>query len=199
MPVMSFSPTGIGEIDVGRVLGWQMVPWLPVGVVSLKGLIRREGGAMLGVEGMAMLGVGAEVEPLIVASGAWNREERLISGVTDRCTGKPEEEQMTCDDTGSLCLSLVAGGAAEARRCRDRRWSRGGRGGAREGPSLLYGRELVAEESRGLLVMQWEDLATLARSLEGWAGEGRWPRACRESLGRPRTLLTNSLAIGFLR
>ena len=179
MPVMSFSPAGIGEIDVGRVLGWQMVPWLPVGVVSLKGLIRREGGAMLGVEGMAMLGVGAEVEPLIVASGAWNREERLISGVTDRCTGKPEEAQMTCcDDTGSLCLSLVAGGATEARRCRDRRWSRGGRGGAREGPSLLYGRELVAEESRGLLVMQWEDcLATLARSLEGWAGEWRWLRA----------------------
>ena len=139
MPVMSFSPAGIGEIDVGRVLGWQMVPWLPVGVVSLKGLIRREGGAMLGVEGTAMLGVGAEVEPLIVASGAWNREERLISGVTDRCTGKPEEEQMTCDDAGSLGLSLVVGGAAEARRCRDRRWSRGGRGGAREGPSLLDG------------------------------------------------------------
>ena len=123
MPVMSFSPTWIGEIDVGMMLGWQMVPRLPVGVVSLKGLIRREGGAMLGV--------GAKVEPLIVASGAWNREERLISGVTDRCTGKPEEEQMTCcDDTGSLCLSLVAGGAAEARRCRDRRWSRGGRRGA---------------------------------------------------------------------
>ena len=83
MPVMSFSPTWIGEIDVGRVLGWQMVPRLPVGVVSLKGLIRREGGAMLGVEGMAMLGVVGMVEPLIVASGAWNREERLISGVTE--------------------------------------------------------------------------------------------------------------------
>ena len=169
------------------MVDWQMVPRLPVGLVSLKDLIRRKGGAMLGVEGMAvlgvgamaMLGVGAMVEPLIVASGAWNREERLISGVTDRCTGKPEEEQMTCcDNTGSFRLSLVVGGAAQARRCRDRRWSLGGRRGAREGPSLWDGRELVAEESRGLLVMQWEDcLATLARSLEGWAGEWRWLRA----------------------
>ena len=54
---MSFSPTWIGEVDVGVVLGRQMVPRLPVGVVSLKDLIRREGGAMLGVAGGAMLGV----------------------------------------------------------------------------------------------------------------------------------------------
>ena len=168
---MSFSPTWICEVDVGVVLGRQMVPRLPVGLVSLKDLIRREGGAMLGVEGMAM--PGGTVEPLIVASGAWNSEERLITGVSDRCTGKPEEAQMTCcDDTGSLCLSLVAGGAAQAWRRRARRWSRGGRGGAREGPSFLDGREWLSKETSGLLVMLWEDcLSTLARSLEGWAGE----------------------------
>ena len=45
------------------MVGWQMVPRLPVGLVSLKDLIRREGGAMLGVEGMAMLGVGAWWSP----------------------------------------------------------------------------------------------------------------------------------------
>ena len=57
MPVVSFSPTWIGEVDVGMMVDWQMVPRLPVGVVSLKGLIRREGEAMLGVAGGALLGV----------------------------------------------------------------------------------------------------------------------------------------------